>query len=175
MRKAKRDPICPTCTRPITDADAVMHHNCLPPPASEPDIERIARETEALTPAQLEQLSARLAIIPREPAQPAEPTALEMLCRKCEANGTDADCEHFGPQSAEIKRLTAERDDALAKLKASEWVSKDNALRTYDGLTTRHDRYKEALEQIASDQTTYDGFLAMGLRELAREALKENK
>jgi hypothetical protein len=23
--------ICPTCRKPITDKDAVMHHNCLPP------------------------------------------------------------------------------------------------------------------------------------------------
>lgn len=25
------DPICPTCKKPITNEDAVMHHNCIKP------------------------------------------------------------------------------------------------------------------------------------------------
>lgn len=50
------------------------------------------------------------------------------------------------------EKLRAERDklrEENTKLKAELWVAKDSALRTYDGLTTRHDRYKEALERIA--------------------------
>lgn len=32
------------------------------------------------------------------PTPASEPSALELLCQKCVANGTDSTCEHFGPQ-----------------------------------------------------------------------------
>lgn len=36
MSKRKfKDPLCPTCETAITDENAVMHHNCLPPPKPE--------------------------------------------------------------------------------------------------------------------------------------------
>lgn len=65
----------------------------------------------------------------------------------------------------ELEELKAEADIRKAQL----WVAKDSQLRTYDGLTTRHDRYRTVLEEIANTSCEAHEHVR-----IAREAL-ENK
>lgn len=44
-------------------------------------------------------------------------------------------------------RMRRDRDEWEAKYKASEWVRKDSALRTYDGLVQERDQLKRELER----------------------------
>lgn len=74
----------------------------------------------------------------------------------------------------EFEVLRGQLAECEAKLKASEWLRKDNALRTYDGLTEKCERYREALDKISSimcDES--DSFVVM-MRGIARNALNCN-
>lgn len=78
-----------------------------------------------------------------------EYSAFRQLSAKLEVAGRELLYLQASQPNRMIVRLREERDEWKAKHEISERIRRDDQLRTYDGLTTKLDRYEAALEQIA--------------------------
>lgn len=63
--------------------------------------------------------------------------------------------KEFGEERAEFNKVLIERDELKSKLKASEWIRKDNSLRTYDGLTEENKQLKTELDSCKKEYAEY--------------------